>query len=233
MIESARRAAARAGVPIVTGDTKVVGRGSGDQIFINTSGIGVVPAGRRRSAPRSVRAGRRDPAVRHRSAITASRSWRSARGSSSTATLASDTAALARARRRDPATRAPTSTRCAIPTRGGLAATLVEIASRRRLGIEVDEAADPGARRRARRVRAARARSAAASRTKASSSRSCPRRGADAALAAHARASARPACSSHRRGHRRCTRASSSSRTPVGGRRILDLPFAEPLPRIC
>ena len=38
-------AAKRAGVSIVTGDTKVVEKGSGDQIFINTSGIGVVPQG--------------------------------------------------------------------------------------------------------------------------------------------------------------------------------------------
>ena len=33
-------------MPIVTGDTKVVGRGSGDQVFINTTGVGVVPEGR-------------------------------------------------------------------------------------------------------------------------------------------------------------------------------------------
>jgi hydrogenase expression/formation protein HypE len=45
VIASARAASLRAGVPVVTGDTKVVGRGSGDKIFINTSGVGVVPAG--------------------------------------------------------------------------------------------------------------------------------------------------------------------------------------------
>jgi len=43
IVASARRAADRAGVQIVTGDTKVVGRGSGDKIFINTTGIGLVP----------------------------------------------------------------------------------------------------------------------------------------------------------------------------------------------
>jgi hydrogenase expression/formation protein HypE len=37
--------AAAAGVEIVTGDTKVVEKGSGDQIFINTTGIGLVPEG--------------------------------------------------------------------------------------------------------------------------------------------------------------------------------------------
>jgi hydrogenase expression/formation protein HypE len=39
------RAARRAGVAVVTGDTKVVPRGAADKIFINTSGIGVVPPG--------------------------------------------------------------------------------------------------------------------------------------------------------------------------------------------
>lgn len=38
-------AAQEAGVHIVTGDTKVVNRGHGDGVFINTSGIGFIPAG--------------------------------------------------------------------------------------------------------------------------------------------------------------------------------------------
>ncbi len=38
-------AADAAGVKLVTGDTKVVDRGKADKIFINTSGIGVVPDG--------------------------------------------------------------------------------------------------------------------------------------------------------------------------------------------
>lgn len=42
---SVQEAAEEAGVKIVTGDTKVVGRGSADKIFINTSGIGVIPEG--------------------------------------------------------------------------------------------------------------------------------------------------------------------------------------------
>ena len=42
---SMRDAAERAGVQLVTGDTKVVDRGKGDKVFINTSGIGVVPDG--------------------------------------------------------------------------------------------------------------------------------------------------------------------------------------------
>src|SRR6185369_15961159 len=44
ILSSMRAAAERAGVTLVTGDTKVVDRGKGDKLFINTSGIGVVPA---------------------------------------------------------------------------------------------------------------------------------------------------------------------------------------------
>jgi len=42
VVESMRIAAAEAGVALVTGDTKVVNRGKGDQIFITTTGIGVI-----------------------------------------------------------------------------------------------------------------------------------------------------------------------------------------------
>jgi hydrogenase expression/formation protein HypE len=42
VLQSMREAANAAGVSLVTGDTKVVDRGKGDQIFINTSGIGVI-----------------------------------------------------------------------------------------------------------------------------------------------------------------------------------------------
>lgn len=45
ILDSIQRAAQTAGVTIVTGDTKVVEKGSCDQIFINTSGIGVIPEG--------------------------------------------------------------------------------------------------------------------------------------------------------------------------------------------
>ncbi len=45
VVESMATAAAAAGVAIVAGDTKVVPRGSADQLFINTAGVGVVPAG--------------------------------------------------------------------------------------------------------------------------------------------------------------------------------------------
>ncbi|NUQ82831.1 MAG: hydrogenase expression/formation protein HypE [Bacteroidetes bacterium] len=45
ILESIATSAAAAGVEIVTGDTKVVERGKGDGLFINTSGIGTIPTG--------------------------------------------------------------------------------------------------------------------------------------------------------------------------------------------
>jgi hydrogenase expression/formation protein HypE len=45
VVVSMQEAAQKAGVAIVTGDTKVVDRGKGDKIFINTSGIGRIPPG--------------------------------------------------------------------------------------------------------------------------------------------------------------------------------------------
>ena len=47
IVESMAAASREAGVPVVTGDTKVVERGKGDGVFIATTGVGVVPAGRR------------------------------------------------------------------------------------------------------------------------------------------------------------------------------------------
>jgi hydrogenase expression/formation protein HypE len=45
VVASMKRVADAAGVAIVTGDTKVVERGSADKLFVNTAGIGVVPRG--------------------------------------------------------------------------------------------------------------------------------------------------------------------------------------------
>jgi hydrogenase expression/formation protein HypE len=46
IVASMQSACRTAGVSLVTGDTKVVDRGKGDQVFITTTGIGVVPEGR-------------------------------------------------------------------------------------------------------------------------------------------------------------------------------------------
>ncbi|MDQ6983764.1 MAG: AIR synthase related protein, partial [Ghiorsea sp.] len=45
IVESMAAAAKKAGVMVVTGDTKVVERGKGDGVFITTTGVGVVPEG--------------------------------------------------------------------------------------------------------------------------------------------------------------------------------------------
>lgn len=49
-VQAMREAAENAGVRIVTGDTKVVPQGSGDKLFINTAGIGIVPGDRQLGA---------------------------------------------------------------------------------------------------------------------------------------------------------------------------------------
>jgi len=50
LVDDMARAAAAAGVGIVTGDTKVVGHGAADGVYITTAGIGAVPEGRRLDA---------------------------------------------------------------------------------------------------------------------------------------------------------------------------------------
>jgi hydrogenase expression/formation protein HypE len=45
IMDSIRRAAEESGVKIVTGDTKIVEHGKADKVYINTSGIGLVPQG--------------------------------------------------------------------------------------------------------------------------------------------------------------------------------------------
>jgi hydrogenase expression/formation protein HypE len=53
IVASMRAAADLAGVSVITGDTKVVERGAADKLFINTTGLGVVPAGVNISAARA------------------------------------------------------------------------------------------------------------------------------------------------------------------------------------
>ena len=52
LVDEMGEAAADAGVPIVTGDTKVVGHGAADGMYVTTSGIGLIPAGRELAAGR-------------------------------------------------------------------------------------------------------------------------------------------------------------------------------------
>jgi len=53
IVDSMALAAKQAGVPVVTGDTKVVERGKGDGVFITTTGVGLLPFGRELSGRRA------------------------------------------------------------------------------------------------------------------------------------------------------------------------------------
>jgi len=228
VIQSVRRAAVRAGVDVVTGDTKVVGRGSGDKVFINTSGIGLVPPGVNLSSAR-VQPGDAilvsGPIGDHGVAILSRREGLEFDGQidSDTAPLHELVAAALAAGSEIHALRDP--------TRGGVAAALVEIATRRGLGIEIDESAVP--------VRDA-VRGA------------CEILGLDPLLVANEGKLVAfvPEAGSERvlqalrahplgRGACRIGRVTADHpgfvtlRTPIGGQRILDLPFGESLPRIC
>jgi hydrogenase expression/formation protein HypE len=228
VLDSARQAADRAGVAIVTGDTKVVERGHGDQLFANTSGIGIVPDGVRLGSA-YVRGGDAivvsGPIGDHGIAIMAHRAGLELGGD-----IASDTAALHGLT--DLMLRSGAELHAMRdPTRGGLAATLVEIATRRRVGIEVDERAIPIREP----VRGA-----------------CELLGLDPLLVANegklvafVAASDADRLVAAMREHplgRHAARIGAVTDvhpsvvelvTPVRGRRTLDLPFAEPLPRIC
>ena len=135
-----REACAEAGVSIVTGDTKVVDRGSGDQIFITTSGIGWIPEGRSLSI-HSARPGDRilisGTIGDHGIAIMSVRE-----GLEFETALESDTAPLS-GLTRAMLTACPRIRCMRDPTRGGLSSTLNELAAASGVGIRVSETAIP------------------------------------------------------------------------------------------
>lgn len=143
VVASLHRAASLAGVEVVTGDTKVVEKGSGDGLFINTSGIGVVPEGIALSADQA-RPGDRvllsGPLGDHGIAILAQRE-----GLEFEAPIVSDSAPLhtltAAMLQADGPARAIRCMRD--PTRGGLSSALNEIAAQSGVGIQIDERALP------------------------------------------------------------------------------------------
>lgn len=137
---SMRHAADAAGVQIVTGDTKVVDRGKGDGVFINTSGVGVLdyPC---EISPRSIVPG--DAIIlsgdlgRHGIAIMAARE-----GLSFETAIESDSAPLARI--------VLTLLRLVVQvhclrdiTRGGLTSVLNEVSTASGLSMQIDEALIP------------------------------------------------------------------------------------------
>lgn len=135
IVRSMKEAADEANVAVVAGDTKVVERGGADGLFISTAGIGVVPPGVDLT-PAKVRPG--DAVLvsgclgDHGLAVVARRE-----GLRFEAPLASDVAPLNHL----VAAIVPLGGIRVLrdPTRGGLAATLNELAGEAGLGIEIDE----------------------------------------------------------------------------------------------
>ncbi|MGR9089375.1 MAG: hydrogenase expression/formation protein HypE [Gammaproteobacteria bacterium] len=140
VVGSMSKAAQDAGVTFVTGDTKVVDRGHGDGIYINTAGIGVI-ADKVSISPAAVAPGDvvilSGDVARHGIAVMAARE-----GLDFETEVLSDTAALC----------GPVGALLAAgvdvhclrdPTRGGLATSLIEIAGAAGVSIRIDEAAVP------------------------------------------------------------------------------------------
>jgi len=134
------RAAADAGVPVVTGDTKVVERGKGDGVFITTTGVGVVPEGVDISGNRA----RPGDAVLvsgtlgdHGVAIMSSRE-----NLEFETDIVSDSAAL-HTLVADMVAAVPGIHCLRDPTRGGLATTLNELAQQSGVGMHLREDAIP------------------------------------------------------------------------------------------
>ena len=140
IVETMGRAARVAGVSIVTGDTKVVDSGHGDGIYINTAGIGIVPDGRDLGANR-VTAGDAvivsGPIGMHGIAVMSVRE-----GLEFGSTIVTDSAPL-NGLVEELLTSGAEVHMMRDPTRGGVAATLNEVAVASSLGIEIVERAVP------------------------------------------------------------------------------------------
>lgn len=140
IVQSMREAADAAGISLITGDTKVVDRGKGDQIFINTSGVGLVEEGvdirpdRARVGDKIIVSGE---IATHGIAIMSVRE-----GLEFETEIASDTAplnglvdAMFQATKNIHVLRDP--------TRGGVTSALTEIAESGRVGVRLEQHALP------------------------------------------------------------------------------------------
>ncbi|MCQ8187673.1 hydrogenase expression/formation protein HypE [Streptomyces rugosispiralis] len=222
-------AAARAAdVTVVTGDTKVVDSGHGDGVYVNTAGIGLIPAGvdirpqRARPGDVVIVSG---PIGQHGIAILSVRE-----GLAFGTEVVSDTAPLAGLVRAMLAV-TPGIHVLRDPTRGGLAAALNEIATASDTGVVLDEAAVP---------------------VPEAVATACALLGLDPMYvanegrlvafvpSAHADA-VLDAMRAHPRGREAAVigvcvaehPGTVVARTGLGGTRIVDLPLGEQLPRIC
>lgn len=137
IVQSMARAAATAGVQIVTGDTKVVERGHGDGVYINTAGVGLLREGLN-LGPRMARPG--DAILvsgsmgDHGMAILSVRE-----GLEFESPIQSDCAALNGMIAAVLDAVGPQVHAMRDPTRGGLSATLNEIATSSNVGMQIDE----------------------------------------------------------------------------------------------
>ena len=228
VVDAMAKAARGAEVRIVTGDTKVVERGHGDGVYINTAGIGVVPPGVAIGAS-PIHAG--DVVLLsgmigdHGMAIMSVRE-----GLAFESQIESDTAPLHRlvAAMLEAC---PNIRMLRDPTRGGVATSLNEIASLAACGIEIDEAAVP---------------------VNAHVAGACEILGLDPLLVANegkllaivpAEAAGRvlAAMKAHEHGRQSVVLGRVVAehprmvvmRTAVGGTRVVPMPIGEQLPRIC
>ena len=228
VVRSMAEATRASGVQIVAGDTKVVERGHGDGIYINTAGVGVVMDGVE-IGPDRLRPG--DSALLsgtigdHGIAVLSKRE-----GLEFETELLSDSAALNGLV--ETLLAAAPHTHCLRdPTRGGLAAALNELAGTSGVGIEIKEAAVP--------VRPA---VAAACEMLGFDPLTVANEGKLVAFVPPEEAEgALAAMQAHPLG-REAVRIGVVveehpgmvlARTPIGGRRVVDMPLGELLPRIC
>lgn len=140
IVASIQKSAKEAEVEVITGDTKVVNRGSADKLFINTAGIGIIPEGvsisgsNARPGDKVILSGTIGD---HGIAVLSQRE-----GLSFSTRLKSDCAPLAGLVGEMLAT--SLNIHCLRdPTRGGLATTLNELASQSEVGIKIEEAKIP------------------------------------------------------------------------------------------
>lgn len=229
ILDSAQAAAEEAGVAVVCGDTKVVERGAADGLFINTSGIGVIPDGIRIAMERAAPGAAvliNGPIGDHGVAIMSERE-----GLSFETPVSSDVAPLAGlvAAILDAGGEGVHALRD--PTRGGLGMAVCETAEACGHDIELDEAAIPVRPE----VRGA-----------------CELLGLDPLYVANegkavvvcaepVAARVLAAMRAHPLGRSAArigrvlegTKGRVSLRTAIGGRRVVDPPYGEQLPRIC
>jgi hydrogenase expression/formation protein HypE len=228
VVESMRAAASEAGVMLVTGDTKVVNRGKGDQIFITTAGLGVI------ERPVQISANKATPGDQillsgtigdHGMAVMSKREHLEFEGpiESDCAPLHSLVAAMLEASEDIHCLRDP--------TRGGMATVLNETAARSEVGMELDERLIP---------------------VRETVKGACEILGLDplyvanegklvAVVAPDAAEAVLRRMREHPLGADACRIGEVVAahprrvlmKTPIGGTRILDVMLGEPLPRIC